>query len=91
MLDRAAARSLVRQILDGSADADDRGLLLRGLELQPRPRTSFEPLLLNGLLRLARLAEELGPSLRDHPDAEVRRSAALLAARAHPLRVAMHD
>jgi hypothetical protein len=43
----------------------------------------------NGLVRLARLAESVSHVLREHPDAEVRRSAAVLAARAHPLLAAL--
>jgi hypothetical protein len=44
-----------------------------------------------GVLRLARLASEVAETLRDCRDARVRRSAAVLAARAHPLRVAFDD
>jgi len=88
---RAAARRQVDQILSGTADPDGRGLLVRGCEFQPRPRSHFEPHLVDGLLRLARLAEQLGARLRDHPDPLVRRSTALLAAHAHPLRAAFHD
>src|SRR5207237_617602 len=54
--DRAAARRLVRRILDGTADPDGRGLLVHGSEFQPAPRSAFEPHLLVGLLRLAGLA-----------------------------------
>jgi len=43
----------------------------------------------NGLLRLARLAQSISQVLREHPDAGVRRSAAVLAARAHPLLAAL--
>jgi hypothetical protein len=61
---------------------------LRGLEFQPLPRGQVDPHLLSSLLRLARLAETVGLALRDHPDDSVRRSAAIVAARAHPLRAA---
>jgi len=81
----------VRDLLDGTADPDGRGLLVRGDEFRPRGRSSFEPHLVDGLLRLARLAESVGGALREHPDPLVRRSAALLAARAHPLRAAFND
>jgi hypothetical protein len=66
-------------------------MLLRGLEYQPLRRGDVEPHLLEPLLRLARLAEACAETLRDHPDADVRRSAAVLAARAHPLRAAFND
>jgi hypothetical protein len=62
--------------------------LLRGLEYQPLPRSDVDPKLLELLLRLARLAEDAGYGLKQHPDPRVRRSAAVLAARAHPLRAA---
>jgi hypothetical protein len=88
---RAAARRQVRRILDGTADPDGRGLLLRGLEFAPRARCDFDPRLIEDLLRLSRLAESLGSSLASHPDPLVRRSAALLGARAHPLCAAFDD
>jgi hypothetical protein len=87
-LARAAAPS-VKQLLDATADPDGRGLLLRGLEHQPLARQDLDASILEPLLRLARLAESLGDTLRHHPDAQVRRSAAVLAARAHPLRAAL--
>jgi len=62
---------------------------LRGLEYQPVSRTDLDPLIVEPLLRLARLAESVGYTLRRHPDPQVRRSAAVLAARAHPLRAAL--
>jgi hypothetical protein len=65
--------------------------LLRGLEFQPRGQSMFEPQVVRGLLRLARLAESVGTTLEQHPDALIRRSSALLAARAHPLRAVFHD
>jgi hypothetical protein len=43
------------------------------------------------VLRLARLAGEVAEVLRDCPDPLVRRSVAVLAARAHPIRVAFDD
>jgi hypothetical protein len=66
-------------------------LLLRGQEFQP---LSFDALAgsdaamavaVEGSLRVARLAVGLPDALRDHPDPSVRRAAAVLAARAHPL------
>ena len=88
---RAAARRQITQILAGTADPDGRGLLLPGFEFQPRPRSAFEPQLVDGLLRLARLAESLGPTLHEHPDPLARRSAAVLGAQAHPLRAGLND
>jgi hypothetical protein len=41
--------------------------------------------LIDPLLRLARLADAVGTRLLDHPDPRVRRSAAVVAARAYPL------
>jgi hypothetical protein len=43
----------------------------------------------SAVARLARLAESVSQSLREHPDADVRRSAAVLAARAHPILAAL--
>jgi hypothetical protein len=51
-------------------------------------RADVEPLVLDALSRLARLAGTVADTLRDCPDVRVRRSAAVLAARAHPIRVA---
>lgn len=42
-----------------------------------------------GLVRLAQIADRAGETLREHPDSSVRRSAALLAARAHPVLVGL--
>ncbi len=84
---RAVAREVAR-LLNGTADPDGRGLLLRGREYQPLRRTDVDPVVLESVLRLARLAETAAEQLRQHPDAAVRRSAAVLAARAHPIRAA---
>ncbi len=78
----------MRALLDGTADPDGRGLLLRGREFQPVSRGQVDPHLLDSLLRLARLAETVAAVLRDHPAPAIRRSAAIVAARAHPLRAA---
>ncbi len=66
-------------------------MLLRGREYQPFSRTDFDPLVLEGMLRLARLADSVADRLRDCPDPKVRRSAAIVAARAHPLLAAFDD
>jgi hypothetical protein len=62
---------------------------VRGLEYQPVTRAGFDPHLVEPLVRLARLAERNAAVLREHPDPAVRRSAAVLAARAHPLRAGL--
>jgi hypothetical protein len=80
---------LAARLLEGTADPDGRGLQLRGLEPRPLRRDDIEPKLVEGLLRLARLADSIGHVLREHPDPQVRRSAAILAARAHPLLAAL--
>jgi len=49
----------------------------------------LDPFVVEALLRMARLAGSVGDALRDCPDASVRRSAAILAARAHPLTAAL--
>jgi hypothetical protein len=46
---------------------------------------ALDPLVVSAVARLARLADSVSQALREHPDPEVRRSAALLAARAHPI------
>ena len=52
---------------------------------------AFDGLVVNGLMRLARLADSLTEILLEAPDAEVRRSAAVLAARAHPILAGLGD
>jgi hypothetical protein len=75
-------------VLDGTANSDGAGLLVRGLEYQPQRREDFCSHVLDPLIRLALLADEIAEHLRDSPDPAVRRSAAVLSARAHPLLVA---
>ena len=86
----AVARS-AQQILNGTANPNGPGLLLRGLEYQPVQRTDLDPLVVAALIRLARLAGTVADTLAERPDTRVRRSAALLAARAHPIRAAFDD
>jgi hypothetical protein len=89
------ARAALRRaalLLDATANPDGPGLLLRGREHQPLLRSDLEDAqVVSALIRLARLAESVAEALRDCPDARVRRSAAVLAARAHPIRVALDD
>ena len=82
-------RRQAQRIWSATANPDGPGLLERGLEYQPRDRTAFDPSVVAGLVRLARLAESVADKLRDCPDADVRRSASILAARAHPIRAAL--
>jgi hypothetical protein len=82
---------IAARVWDGTANPDGPGLHLRGLEYQPAQRADFDPSVLDGLMRLARLAETVADALRECPDASVRRSAAVLAARAHPIRAAFDD
>ena len=78
-------RRQAQRIWSATANPDGPGLLERGLEYEPRDAKAFEPVVVAGLVRLARLAETVGDTLREYPDADVRRSAAILAARAHPV------
>jgi hypothetical protein len=87
----AAAAKTAARLWDATANPDGRGLLLRGEEYQPRSREDFDPEVLDAILRLARLADAIANGLRECPDATVRRSAAVLAARAHPLRAAFDE
>jgi hypothetical protein len=48
-------------------------------------REDFDPLVVGPLLHLAHLAESVAEHLRDCPDPAIRRSVAVLSARAHPL------
>lgn len=84
-LSRAHVRRTAHQLLHATANPDAPGVLLRGREHQPVQRDAFDPLVLQSMLRLARLAAAAADRLKDHPDPAVRRSLAVLAARAHPL------
>jgi hypothetical protein len=63
-------------------------VLERGREYQPTNVDDFDPTVVDALVRLARLTDSVAETLRDLPDANVRRSTAVLAARAHPVRAA---
>jgi len=61
-------------------------LLERGLEFGATAAADrADPLVVEALVRLARLSDSVAEDLRDCPDPAVRRSAAVLAARAHPI------
>jgi len=68
-----------------TANPEGRGWLERGREYSPTPVEAFDAVVVDAIGRLARLADSVSETLRDHPDPEVRRSAAMLAARAHPI------
>ena len=78
-----------RQIWSGTANPDGPGLLVRGREFEPLLPPELDPLVVGALVRVARLADAAAEVLRDCPDARVRRSAAVLAARGHPIRAAL--
>jgi hypothetical protein len=87
----AAARALRREatrLWDGTANPDGPGFLMRGQVFEPIFREDLDPRVVDAVVRLARLAGEVAETLRDCPGPIVRRSAAVLAARAHPIRVA---
>jgi hypothetical protein len=90
---RAAASGRIaaaaRRIWSATANPDGPGLLERGREYAPTSADEFEPVVVDGVVTVARLAESVAEVLRDCPDPAVRLSAAVLAARAHPIRVAL--
>jgi hypothetical protein len=73
------------RIWRATANPDGPGLLERGHEFQPILREDFDPLVVDAILRLAHLSAGVADLLRDSPDPSVRRSVAVLAARAHPV------
>lgn len=84
----AALAAEAERLWSATANPEGPGVLERGHESQPRLAQDFDPLVVQAVVRLARLADSASESLRDHPNREVRRSAAILAARAHPIRAA---
>ncbi|MBV9169327.1 MAG: hypothetical protein JOZ81_04505 [Chloroflexi bacterium] len=82
---RADVEQTTSELFNATANSDGPGVLLRGAEFRPLVRDQLDPVVLDSLLRLARLACRAAERLRDHPDPAVRRAAALLAARSHPL------
>jgi len=82
-------------VLQGTANPEGPGLLVRGHEYAPLLRSDFDAeraaLVVDALVRLARLAGATADALRECPDPAVRRSAAILAARAYPIRAAFDD
>jgi hypothetical protein len=85
----AAVRAAASRIWFATANPDGPGLLERGREFETTRIGELEPQVVELVVRLARLAESVAEVLRECPDASVRRSAAVLAARAHPVRAAL--
>jgi hypothetical protein len=81
----SAVRGAASRLWAATANPDGPGLLERGREFQPTPVDAFDPLTTSAVVRLARLSARVADALRDCPDPDVRRSAAVLAARAHPI------
>lgn len=63
-------------------------MLEPGCEFAPTRVAEFDVLVVDALVRLARLSDAVAETLGDCPEPAVRRSAAVLAARAHPIRAA---
>jgi hypothetical protein len=72
-------------VWSATANPDGPGLLERGREFRPTPVSDVDEFVAEKIVRLARLSDAVAEVLRDCPDARVRRSAAVLAARAHPV------
>jgi hypothetical protein len=85
----AAVRRVAKRIWSATANPEGPGLLERGHEFEPVLASELDPGVVDAVVRLARLAESVAELLRECPDASVRRSAAVLAARAHPVRAAL--
>lgn len=83
---REAAR-----LFSAAGDTEPNGLVLPGSEFDRARLEDFDPVVLDAVSRLARLSASLADTLGDHPDAHVRQSAAILAARAHPLLLGLDE
>lgn len=83
---REAAR-----LFSAAGDTEPNGLVLPGSEFDRATVEDFDPVVLDAVSRLARLSASLSEPLGNHPDAQVRRSAAILAARAHPLLLGLDE
>jgi hypothetical protein len=83
------ARRAARRLWSATANPEGRGWLEYGREYEPTRPDAFDPVVVSAVARLARLAESVSQALREHPDDGVRRSAAVLAARAHPILAAL--
>lgn len=88
MAKASAVRAAASRAWRAAANPDGPGALEPGREFAPTPVDNFDPLVVALLVRLARLSDEVADALRECPDPRVRGSAAVLAARAHPIRAA---
>jgi hypothetical protein len=88
---RRSVQRLAARIWSATANPDGPGLLERGSEFQPVLQADLDARVVHALVRLARLADSVAEMLRECPDAAVRRSAAVLAARAHPVRAGLDE
>ncbi|GAC1314812.1 MAG: hypothetical protein NVSMB2_04890 [Chloroflexota bacterium] len=92
---RSARKRRVRReatrLFSASGDTEPTGLVLAGDEFERARLDTFDPVVLDAVTRLARLAASLCETLGSHPDGDVRRSVALLAARAHPLLLGLDE
>ena len=86
-----AVRAAASRLWASTANPDGAGLLERGREFEPTQPAEFDPTAAEAVKRIARLSDRVAEVLRDCPDASVRRSAAILAARAHPILAALDD
>jgi hypothetical protein len=85
---RRRIERIAASVWEGTANFDGAGMLMRGREYQPVLREDLEARVVEPLIRLARLGDSVAAGLSECPDPAVRRSAAVLAARAHPVLVA---
>ena len=88
---RGSVRRLAGRVWRATANPDGPGLLERGSEYQPVLQADLDAQVVHALVRLARLSDSVAEALRESPDAAVRRSAAVLAARAHPVRAGLDE
>lgn len=66
-------------------------MLERGREFTPMFRADLDAVVVDALVRLARLSDVIAGELRDCPEPAVRRAAAVLAARGHPILAGLGD
>jgi hypothetical protein len=98
LVEKASEAAAVRRLRtdaaalwSATANPDGPGLLLPGHEFAPVRRQAFDARAVAGVLRLARLSAEAADAWGQCPDARVRRAAAVLAARAYPVRAGLDD
>ena len=94
--DRATARTRrfrrdAGRLFSAAGETEPTGLILAGAGAGRARLESFDPRVVTAVTRLARLAASLTETLGDHPDAAVRRSVAILAARAYPVLLGLDE